>query len=451
MSLLIRIKGKEYKIEENCTLGRASPFLELKDNSNVSRQHLQVLFEDERVLVKDLSSNGSWVNSKKLEHNDVIEIKPGDQLRLGDEIVDVMNIDHPKVDESSDFRVEVPTQEFSVLLSLKYIFLYILFGTLISLFITFVMMLAGVKDRTVLAGLNITALFLVGMNCFKRYKSETGAKKSNIQKTDGVIKKQSFDFNDVSKVFQNKFFAKNMIIKFKDGSKLLVDQKDLIDKVLDQKKKYGYQVVNYDLYIVGILASTFLALNKSSAIMVYLNLPTVYFWIIFDLIFFLLALGFIFSFYFKGKDFGMVPINIKNKTGGKKQVLTFALIFLCISGVKFFSYVEPYMTSRECTKEGLISENCSSFFSEVYAHGFMTKNKAVEKYERNCEKTDNELCLNFISNVVSHHDEELAFIKMSSYCSRGERFSKEKCRFLLKRTTKPLRERLIKIVNGVKR
>ena len=42
MSLLIRIKGKEYKIEENCTLGRAFPFSEFKDSSNVSRQHLQV-------------------------------------------------------------------------------------------------------------------------------------------------------------------------------------------------------------------------------------------------------------------------------------------------------------------------------------------------------------------------------------------------------------------------
>ena len=436
MSLLIRIKGKEYKIEENCTLGRAFPFSEFKDSSNVSRQHLQVFFEDERVLVKDLSSNGSWVNSKKIENDDVIEIKAGDELRLGDEIIEVVNIDYSKAGESSAFSVESPTQEFSVLLMIKYLCLYVFFSTLIPVLLTFAMMLVGIKDRTVLAVVWVIAFFLIGMNFFKRYKKEAATNISNVQKTDDFIKKESFDFNDITEVLQNKFFAKNMVIKFKDGSKLLVDQKDLIEKVIDQKKKYGYQVVNHDLYAVGMVASTFFVLNQSSNIMNYLNLPEVYFWIVIDLIFFLLCIGFIFSFYFKGKDFGMVPLNIKNKPGGKKQVLTFAFIFLCISGVKFFSYIEPYMTSRECIKEGRISEDCSSFFSEDYAHGFMTKNKVVEKYKYNCQNSDSELCLNFLSNVVSYHDEELAYTKISEYCSSGK---KDKCQLLLEKTTKSLR------------
>ena len=103
------------------------------------------------------------------------------------------------------------------------------------------------------------------------------------------------------------------------------------------------------------------------------------------------------------------------------------------------------MTSRDCIIEERISEDCSSFFSEDYAHGFMTKKQVVEKYKYNCQNSDSELCLNFLSNVVSHHDEDLAFEKISDYCSSGEKFNKENCRYLIQRTTKPVKKRVLEI------
>ena len=56
----------------------------------------------------------------------------------------------------------------------------------------------------------------------------------------------------------------------------------------------------------------------------------------------------------------------------------------------------------------------------------MTKNKVFEKYKYNCQNSDSELCLNFLSNVVSYHDEELAFdTKISEYCSSWGKLKKE--------------------------
>ena len=75
----------------------------------------------------------------------------------------------------------------------------------------------------------------------------------------------------------------------------------------------------------------------------------------------------------------------------------------------------------------------------------MTENEAVQTYKRNCEKSNSEACLKFLTNIISHHDEDLAFEKISDYCSSGEKFNKENCRYLIQRTTKPVKKRVFEI------
>ncbi|MDR1079971.1 MAG: FHA domain-containing protein [Deltaproteobacteria bacterium] len=48
----------------------------------VSRRHLKVSFREGRWSVKNLSTNGTYVNGRLLEVDAESEVAPGDELRL---------------------------------------------------------------------------------------------------------------------------------------------------------------------------------------------------------------------------------------------------------------------------------------------------------------------------------------------------------------------------------
>lgn len=53
-------------------------------SSSVSRTHCELFMQNGRMIVRDLgSSNGTWLNGKRLESNRDASVKPGDRLEIG--------------------------------------------------------------------------------------------------------------------------------------------------------------------------------------------------------------------------------------------------------------------------------------------------------------------------------------------------------------------------------
>ncbi|GAB4512286.1 MAG: hypothetical protein OHK0046_11590 [Anaerolineae bacterium] len=88
-------RGKPLVIEarEQITLGRyvpgqLSPTVDLTPHHaglmGVSRRHAVILCEDGVYFIQDVNStNGTWVNEKRLTPNEPFPLESGDQVRLG--------------------------------------------------------------------------------------------------------------------------------------------------------------------------------------------------------------------------------------------------------------------------------------------------------------------------------------------------------------------------------
>ena len=63
------------------TVGRASDNDIIFDVQSISNYHADVVISNDRVTITDHSTNGTWVNGKKL-HNDSCEIREGDKILL---------------------------------------------------------------------------------------------------------------------------------------------------------------------------------------------------------------------------------------------------------------------------------------------------------------------------------------------------------------------------------
>lgn len=78
-------QGKQIPIPgEQFIIGR-DPSCQLRPASQmVSKQHCAFVIKDERVFLKDYgSTNGTFVNDDQLPPNSVLEIKPGDRVKVG--------------------------------------------------------------------------------------------------------------------------------------------------------------------------------------------------------------------------------------------------------------------------------------------------------------------------------------------------------------------------------
>lgn len=55
------------------------------DDDTVSRRHAELRVRDGRWMVRDLGSiNGTWLNGRRVGD---AEVRPGDELRLGDAVL----------------------------------------------------------------------------------------------------------------------------------------------------------------------------------------------------------------------------------------------------------------------------------------------------------------------------------------------------------------------------
>lgn len=91
--------GQEISIERDMLVGRdqdAEILLQLKD---ISRKHAALLFRDDHVWVKDLkSTNGTFVNGERVEHEQEIELHDGDMLQFASFIFMILAPERYKAD-----------------------------------------------------------------------------------------------------------------------------------------------------------------------------------------------------------------------------------------------------------------------------------------------------------------------------------------------------------------
>jgi predicted component of type VI protein secretion system len=78
------------------TLGRGPESPVLLDGTGISREHLRLHAEGDGLFVTDLSSNGTWLNTQRLERGKPHPFTPTDAIKIpGFEIrVDVPGVSH---------------------------------------------------------------------------------------------------------------------------------------------------------------------------------------------------------------------------------------------------------------------------------------------------------------------------------------------------------------------
>ena len=79
--------GKEIKVASRMTIGRDKQNSFVIDDGMVSRFHLDIQQIRGSYFVQDRnSSNGTWINGKRIAAGKYIKLKPGDTLRVGSRI-----------------------------------------------------------------------------------------------------------------------------------------------------------------------------------------------------------------------------------------------------------------------------------------------------------------------------------------------------------------------------
>ncbi len=63
-------------------VGRGPDCLVLLDGQGISREHLAVESDDSTVFIMDTSSNGTWVNGKRLPQNGRSKVEQGDLIEV---------------------------------------------------------------------------------------------------------------------------------------------------------------------------------------------------------------------------------------------------------------------------------------------------------------------------------------------------------------------------------
>jgi pSer/pThr/pTyr-binding forkhead associated (FHA) protein len=88
-------EGKEISVStEKFLIGRSESCQLRPKSESVSRKHCIIVLKENRVLIQDLNSrNGTFVNDQRLPSDKAKVLKPGDQLRIGKLMFEVV-IEH---------------------------------------------------------------------------------------------------------------------------------------------------------------------------------------------------------------------------------------------------------------------------------------------------------------------------------------------------------------------
>ena len=76
------LSSARFSLDGAVTLGRGAESPLLLDGNGISREHLRLHSEDDGVLVTDLSSNGTWLNSTRLKRGEPRLLAPADTIKI---------------------------------------------------------------------------------------------------------------------------------------------------------------------------------------------------------------------------------------------------------------------------------------------------------------------------------------------------------------------------------
>lgn len=76
------IRESNFPINGSIFVGRGPDCVVLLDGQGISREHLAVAAEGSTVFVTDMSSNGTWLNGKRLAQNGKSKIERGDLIEV---------------------------------------------------------------------------------------------------------------------------------------------------------------------------------------------------------------------------------------------------------------------------------------------------------------------------------------------------------------------------------
>ncbi|MEZ4226881.1 MAG: FHA domain-containing protein [Polyangiaceae bacterium] len=91
----IRFKGTHFPVRrEETVIGRSAYCTIVLSNELASRQHCALKAESEGLMVTDLGSrNGTYVNGERIDGSHLL--KPGDLIRIGSDVLEVLDSDTP--------------------------------------------------------------------------------------------------------------------------------------------------------------------------------------------------------------------------------------------------------------------------------------------------------------------------------------------------------------------
>jgi phage tail-like protein len=97
VKIILRVSGADIE-EQQLTVGRQGLRVGRTndnnlplDNREISRQHLRVMWREDKYFVEDLnSSNGTWLNDVRMTPREARELRPDDVIRLGPFVMRVL-------------------------------------------------------------------------------------------------------------------------------------------------------------------------------------------------------------------------------------------------------------------------------------------------------------------------------------------------------------------------
>jgi predicted component of type VI protein secretion system len=76
------LNSARLELDRSVTLGRGSESALPLDGTGISREHLRLHSEGDRIFVTDLSSNGTWVNARRLKRGEPQPVTLSDSIKI---------------------------------------------------------------------------------------------------------------------------------------------------------------------------------------------------------------------------------------------------------------------------------------------------------------------------------------------------------------------------------
>ncbi len=108
IKLLFKVSGPEVNIDSlivdrrGLRVGRTRDNMLTLEHREISRQHVRILWHDDKYFVEDLnSSNGTWLNDERLPAREERELRPGDVIRMGPFLMTLIRFVLPVAEDPS--------------------------------------------------------------------------------------------------------------------------------------------------------------------------------------------------------------------------------------------------------------------------------------------------------------------------------------------------------------